>query len=156
MNELKKSILVKVSANLAFHKFLNELHAWWPKAYTWSQDALEDIRIEGRKDGLCTEVGPYGFRCDWGRVTGLVENKKIAMKWQISPNRTPVPDPGKASDLEIRFVASGSTSTVLEFKHINFERHGEGAAAYRKAMDSEQGWDYILGCFKAYCEDQPS
>ena len=67
---------------------MNELNEWWPKEYTWSQDKLKEIRINGQKDGLCTEIGPYGFRCDWGRVTELTENEKIKLKWQIRATGT--------------------------------------------------------------------
>lgn len=99
MKGITKRLKIGIPSDIAFKKFVNELNKWWPKKYTWSQDKLEDIWIDGQKDGFCTEIGPYGFRCDWGRVTDLTENKKIMIKWQISPKREPVPNPEKASDL---------------------------------------------------------
>lgn len=152
MEIIRKELKIKTSSERAFNKFLNELSAWWPKEYTWSQDKLKDICIDGKSDGLCTEIGPYGFRCDWGRVTELVENKKIGLKWQISPKREPVPNPEKASDIQIRFKNKDNASIILEFEHKNFENHGNGWEDYLKMMDSKQGWDYILNSFKEYCE----
>jgi uncharacterized protein YndB with AHSA1/START domain len=151
MARISKQVKIKVSVEEAFKIFVDELNEWWPKEYTWSQDSLERILIDGRKNGLCTEIGPYGFRCDWGRVTEFIENKTIGLKWQISPNRQPVPNPKKASELTVNFVQD-SNSTKLKFEHFNFENHGEGAGDYRSMMDSEQGWEYILDSYKKYCE----
>ena len=151
MKKISKEINVAISADKAFQKFVNELNEWWPKEYTWSQDKLKEIRIDSRVGGLCSEIGPHGFRCDWGRVTDLTENKKIELKWQISPNREPVPDPEKASDIQIVFKENDDSTTV-QFEHRNFENHGDGAEDYRKMMDGKQGWDFILDAYKQYCE----
>lgn len=101
MEKITKVVVVEIDREGAFSKFLNEFNEWWPREYTWSQDNLEEIRIKGKKDGLCTEIGPYGFRCDWGRVTELTENRKIVIKWQISPKREQVPNPEKIRTLTI-------------------------------------------------------
>lgn len=151
MERITKTLKIGIPSNIAFQKFVNELNEWWPKEYTWSQDKLREIKIDGRKDGLCTEIGPNGFRCDWGTVTEFAENKKISLKWQISPKREPIPNPDKASDLKVTFIENGN-STTIDFEHFSFKNHGEGADEYRKMMDSEQGWEYILHNFKIYCE----
>lgn len=152
MKKIAKELKVEISVNQAFKKFLNELNDWWPKEYTWSQDVLNKIKIDGKPGGLCSEIGPHGFRCDWGRVTELVENQKIVLKWQIGPMREPVPNSEKASDLEIVFVKNGISSTTIKFEHRSLERHGDGAEKYLQMMDGSQGWDYILECYKNYCE----
>src|SRR5690606_29403069 len=150
MEEIIKSLQIGIPSDLAFQKFLDEFNNWWPKEYTWSQDKLKEIRIDGKKDGLCTEIGPHGYRCDWGRVTELSKNKKIELKRQIGTKRQPMPEPGKASDIILVFKASGQV-TIVQFKHSNYENHGEGADDYRKMMDGEQGWDYILDAYKNHC-----
>jgi uncharacterized protein YndB with AHSA1/START domain len=151
MKRVTKRLKIVISSDIAFQKFVNELNEWWPKEYTWSQDKLKKIKIDGRKDGLCTEIGPNGFRCDWGTVTEFKENEKISLKWQISPKREPIPNPQKASDVMVSFVENDN-STTINFEHFNFENHGEGSDNYRNMMNSEQGWDYILNKFKVYCE----
>ncbi len=154
MESIHKEIPIDIASDVAFKRFVYELNAWWPREYTWSQDALQEIKIDGRVNGLCTETGPYGFRCDWGRVKEIVEGVRIELKWQISPKREPIPDPEKASDIRIEFKAIGELSTRLEFEHLNFEKHGEGAAEYQKMMDSKQGWNYILECFQKYVQNK--
>lgn len=154
MNEIVQNITVKANKKTAFHKFVNAFNEWWPKAYTWSQDKLEAIRIEPKVNGLCTETGPHGFRCDWGRVLDITENQSIHFKWQISPQREPVPDPDRASDVLVIFSEAEGSATQVELVHRNFQNHGDGADKYRKMMDSEYGWAYILEQYKAYCENE--
>lgn len=151
MEGITKKIKIGIDIDKAFQKFVNELNEWWPKEYTWSQEKLKEIKIDGRMDGLCTEIGPHDFRCDWGRVTELTENEQITLKWQISPNRIPIPNPENASDIRIRFKDNGESETILKFEHFNFENHGDGAKDYQKMMNGKQGWDYILSKYQNYC-----
>ena len=151
MEEIVKELKLKISSEIAYDKFLHEINEWWPKEYTWSRDKLKEIKIDGQENGLCTEIGPHGFRCDWGRITELVENRKIKLKWQISPKREPIPDPEKSSDIKIEFFPEGE-ETNFRFTHFNFENHGESGKDYKEMMGSDQGWDYILNRYKEYCE----
>ena len=151
MNELVKHITVPVSAAQAFDNFVNSLGDWWPPAYTWSQDQLQTITIEGKENGLCTEIGPYGFRCDWGRVLAFEANRRICFTWQISPERVPEPNPEQASVEDVTFTGNDS-ATQVTLTHRDFEKHGEGATAYQQAMASEQGWEYLLTRYQSYCE----
>jgi uncharacterized protein YndB with AHSA1/START domain len=107
---------------------------------------LDTIAIEPRAGGRCFERGPHGFECDWGRVLAYDPPRRLAFLWQISPRREPVSDPARASEVEVVFVAEVDTTRV-ELTHRGFERHGDGAAEYREAMASEQGWPYLLRCY---------
>ena len=138
------TVTVRRPAREVFDLFVRQLGRWWPREFTWSQDVLQEIGIEARVDGLCYEIGPHGFHCDWGRVLTLEPPARLTIAWQISPRREPVPDPARASEVDIRFVASGERKTVVTVDHRNFERHGDGADGYREAMNAEQGWPYIL------------
>lgn len=84
---LKKEIHINVPFNNAFSHFIESFHLWWPREYTWSRELLEKIEIGSKKDDLCSEYGPHGFRCDWGRMIEVVNNKRISFTWQISPKR---------------------------------------------------------------------
>ena len=152
MNALERSTEVPLPADKAFHKFIDDFNAWWPQEYTWSRDKLESILIDGKINGLCTEWGPQGFRCDWGRVIAIEVPKMLAIKWQIGFQRQPVPDPDQASDLEIRWT-SLDTITRLDLIHSHFERHGKDGEAYRNAMASGRGWPYLLQRFKEHCQE---
>lgn len=146
---IRHSVTVPISAERAFDVFTAGIGAWWPHAYTWSGDVLERIGIEPREGGMCFEIGPHGFRCDWGRVLVWKPPQRIVFLWQISPRRVPEPNPEKASEVEVRFTAEGPARARVDLEHRHFEKHGEEAALYREGMDSPQGWAYILARYAA-------
>ncbi|MDQ5817219.1 MAG: SRPBCC family protein [Actinomycetota bacterium] len=141
---IRLTLTVSASVERAYAVFAEELASWYPSEYTWSQDVLETIGIEGREGKRCFERGPYGFWMDWGRVLLWDPPHRLVFSWQISPRREPVPDPEKSSEVELRFHEEGPRSTRVEFEHRGLSRHGEGAESYLKAISSEQGWPYIL------------
>jgi uncharacterized protein YndB with AHSA1/START domain len=140
-------VSVQASPERAFEVFTEGLGSWWPREYTWSQDVLEEIGIEPRADGLCYERGPYGFRCDWGRVLAWEPPRRIVFTWQIGPNREPQPDPGRASEVTVRFGDDGGGGARVELEHRAFDRHGEQGADYAAALGSQQGWPFMLARF---------
>jgi uncharacterized protein YndB with AHSA1/START domain len=142
MQPVEHHLAVAADPERAFAVFTGELDAWWPREYTWSGDALEHIGIEPH--GACFEIGPDGFRCDWGRVTAWEPPRRLVFRWQIGAQREPVPDPAKASEVEVRF---GDGEVTLE--HRGFDRHGPDAEGDRAALASEQGWPYILERYAA-------
>lgn len=150
---IEKSVTVPVDQDIAFQSFVNNIGDWWPTAYTWSQEKLSYFAIDPKIDGLCSEWGPYGFRCDWGRVAHIEEPSYIAFKWQISARREPVPDPEKASLVEVWFKVYDNKQTKVVLHHHQFSNHGEEALSYRDALDSPQGWDFILDLYKKYCKE---
>lgn len=149
--EILKKIKIEKDQSTAFSFFIDEFNSWWPQEYTWSGKKLKSIHIDGKIDGLCTELGPHDFRIDWGRVVTFEPPQFVHIKWQITPDRLPEPDPEKASDIEITFEKDGN-QTAITLIHRNFQNHGEGGAGYRNAMDSEQGWYYILNLYKSSIE----
>ena len=143
---IEHSIGVARDPEQAFALFTTQLGRWWPREYTWSQDVLQAIGIEPRIGGLCYELGPHGFRCDWGRVLVWTPPDHLVLAWHISPRREPVPDPAYASRVEVYFRPA-RVSTVVELTHSEFARHGKGAEEYRSAMASPQGWPRIMQRF---------
>jgi uncharacterized protein YndB with AHSA1/START domain len=139
---VRSSLRVPASAEDAFQVFTGRLSDWWVKEYTWSgPDALADIGIEPRQGGMFYEIGPYGFRSDWGRVTAWQPARRLHFLWQIGPDRAPIPDPAKASEVEVRFSPeNGSTRVVVE--HRGFDRHGNDGEGYRHALTA--GWHELL------------
>jgi uncharacterized protein YndB with AHSA1/START domain len=146
---IQYTLTVPLPPTDAFTLFARQFTEWWPREYTWSQSVLEDIGIEARPGGLCYEHGPHGFRCDWGRVLAWEPPGRLVLAWQISPRREPEPNPEKASTIELHFEAEVDGTTRVMLEHRDFDRHGDGAAEYRAALASEQGWPYILGRYAA-------
>ena len=86
--------------------------SWWPAEYTWAQTTLEGIAIEPKEGGRCHETGPHGFSCDWGRVVACAPPERLVFTWQISPDRTPQPDPERSSEVEVTFEAAENGTRV--------------------------------------------
>lgn len=149
IDAIQYTLTVPLPPAAAFALFAQRLAEWWPREYTWCQSVLEDIGIEARRDGLCYERGPHGFRCDWGRVLAWEPPNRLVLAWQISPRREPEPNPERASTIELRFDAEEQERTRVTMEHRDFDRHGEGAGEYREALASEQGWPYILARYAA-------
>ncbi len=145
------SVYVPVDRATAFEKFRHDLFQWWPHDYTWSGDAVENLFFEGRKGGCLWERGPEGFRCDFARVLRWVPSDWMLLRWHIAPDRKPQPDPAKASEVEIRFVADDRGGTRIELEHRHIARHGRGWEAYCASMGAPDGWPHILACFAEHC-----
>lgn len=147
-SEVRVRVTVQLPPERAFDLFTNGLGDWWMPEYTWSgPDCLGRIGIEPREGGLCYEIGPYGFRMDWGRVLTWDPARRLVLAWQISPQRVPEPDPHRASEIEVLFDPDG-TATAVDLTHRHFDRHGkDDAAAYRGGM--AVGWQQLLGRYVA-------
>lgn len=145
---LQHEVSVACTPARAFAVFTEQFATWWPSAYTWSHEVLETIGIEPREGGLCHERGPFGFRCDWGRVLVWEPPQLLILAWQISPRREPVPDPERASTVEVRFIPDGQ-HTKVRLVHRDFDRHGPGWEEYLAMMGSAQGWPLILERYTA-------
>ena len=145
---VRVTVRVQSPRNRAFELF-TDFESWWPHEWTWSGEALEEIGIEGWVGGMWYEVGPFGFRCDRGRVFAWEPSGRLAFTWQVSPAGLPVPDPEKASEVEVRFIPQGPRETSIEVEHRGFARHGGGWEAYRERMGGAEGWPNILERFTA-------
>lgn len=145
--ELDDAVVQEVTVGLpqaaAFRLFTEGFARWWPQEYSWAGDALTGIGMEGRLNGACFEIGPHGFRCDWGRVTQWEPPRLLRFTWQIGADRTPQPDPQRASEVAVAFVPEGARTRVI-LAHRGFRAHGEAGMAYREEMGSPMGWPLLL------------
>ncbi|MEH1012504.1 SRPBCC family protein [Micromonospora sp. CPCC 206060] len=145
---LRSTLLVPATADQAFAVFSGALAEWWVREYTWSgPDALADLGMEPHAGGMLYEIGPYGFRTDWGRVLTWEPPELLVFTWQIGPDRVPVPNPARASEVEVTFVEEGPELTSVRVEHRHFERHGEAAEGYRQALTA--GWHELLSRYSA-------
>jgi uncharacterized protein YndB with AHSA1/START domain len=153
LSAIVRSVTVPVAMERAFEKFVQGFSKWWPGAYTWSGDVLQEIGIEAKPGGHCFEIGPGGFRCDWGTVQVFEEPERLLFTWQINFDRTPQPDAEQASSIDVSFKPHDEEegSSQVTVRHFDFERCGADAAAYRAALDSPEGWTFILQKYITHC-----
>lgn len=143
VDDLTASIELPVSGRRGFELFVHDFGSWWPAEFSWSgANLLVDVGIEARIDGALYEIGPYGLRWDFGRVTSLDQPHSLGFTWQIGPDRVPVPDPDQASDVAVSFTPNADGGCQVTVVHRGWDRHGEQAATYRENF--AQAWPYAL------------
>ncbi|GGM20255.1 MULTISPECIES: SRPBCC family protein [Micromonospora] len=145
---LRSSLVVPVPPEEAFAGFTGGLAGWWVREYTWSGPvALVELGVEPRAGGMLYEIGPHGFRADWGRVLTWDPPHRLVFTWQIGPDRAPLPDPATASEVEVWFQPDGPGQTRVTVEHRHFDRHGAAAEGYREALTA--GWHELLTRYRA-------
>ena len=146
---LRVSVTVETTAATAFTVFTTRMGDWWVPEFTWSgPDCLDTIGIEPRLGGTAYEVGPHGLHLDWGRVLAWDPPQRLVLAWQIAPDRVPVPDPQRCSEVEVHFHPRDG-GTLVDLEHRHFDRHGPHAADYRRNM--AVGWQELLDRFADAC-----
>ncbi len=142
--------VVPVAVETAFARFTEHIGDWWPAENTFAGiqgviDSLESVVIEPVAGGRWYERTTDGHESAWGDVREYASPGRLVLGWQITPEGQPEPDPTKASDVEVTFVPASSAETRVVVRHTAFDRHGpEGAAIWRQAMDSPEGWPKFL------------
>jgi uncharacterized protein YndB with AHSA1/START domain len=144
---IRRTITVAASQQRAFAVFTAQFGRWWPREFHIGAAEMADFIVEPRVGGRWYEVGVDGAECDTGRVTAFEPPDRLTLAWHLDANWRFDPDPARASEVEIRFVALGPAQTRVELEHRHFARHGAGAAAVRGGVDSPTGWPYILELF---------
>src|SRR5262245_23522878 len=144
---VRRAITVPVSRQRAFAVFTAQLGRWWPKDYHIGEAEMADFIVEPKVGGRWYEVGVDGTECQTGRVVAFEPPDRLILAWHLDGSWRYDPDPGHASEVEVRFIAEGPARTRVELEHRGFERHGSDAKAVRGVVDSPEGWSYCLGAF---------
>jgi uncharacterized protein YndB with AHSA1/START domain len=145
-DSLIRRVRVAPGPQRAWSLFTDRFAAWWPRAYTFSQERLAEIGIEPVAGGRCFERDAAGQDLRWGTVLAAEPPARLLFRWQITADRRIEPDPARASEVEVTFAPDGD-GTQVSLSHRGFSRHGGDWRAYRAGMGSEQGWTYCLACF---------
>jgi hypothetical protein len=69
----------------------------------------------------------------------------VVLAWQIDATWTF--DPHFVTEVEIRFVVEGPTTTRVELEHRDLERFGDAAEVVRGQLDAPDGWAGLLHRF---------
>ncbi len=141
---VRKQIVVKAPPTRAFEIFTAGMERWWLKTHSINptKSPIKDIVVEPREGGRWFERGEDGSECQWGKVLAWQPPTRLLLAWQITGKWQY--DPNLVTELEIRFVAQG-TGTSVELEHRHLERLGDAAEPMRQTF--EQGWASLLENF---------
>jgi uncharacterized protein YndB with AHSA1/START domain len=143
---LRGTITVGVPVERAFGVFTGSIGTWWPPDYHIGQADMAEAILEPREGGRWYERGVDGSECDWGKVLAWDPPHRLVVTWQINGQWQYDPDPGHASEIEVRFTADGPGQTTVELEHRLLERLAGGHAIH-DAIRGGGGWTAMLELF---------
>ena len=140
MTAYRFSFVVPLAPEAAFALFTEGFDGWWPKERVHiSERPCAEVALEPVVGGRWYERADDGSECDWGFVREVDRPGRILLAWQLDPEWRFDPDPAKATEVEVTFIAEdGATRVTLE--HRGFEVHGTPGAGMREAVSSDGGW----------------
>jgi uncharacterized protein YndB with AHSA1/START domain len=148
MLAVTKTITVRAGREHAFTVFTERFASWWPKSHHIGDAELADAVIEPREGGRWYERGVDGSECDWGRVLAWEPPGRVVLSWHLQGDWSYHPDPARASEIEVSFVAEAPGVTRVELEHRHIERH-DGAEDVLTGISSPNGWSGILTAYAA-------
>ena len=154
---VRKSVRVQAPVERAFSVFVEQMETWWPATHHIGKTPFEAIFVEPRVGGRWYERNAGGEQCDWGKVLAWDPPHRVTFSWHVGPGHDQPdwvcdPDPAKASEVEIRFIAEGPGTTLVELEHSKLERHGEGWQQLRTVFESPGAWAGILALYARAAE----
>jgi uncharacterized protein YndB with AHSA1/START domain len=141
--QVHKTVTVRASQERAFTVFTEQFGTWWPPEHHLGDADLAEAIIEPKVGGRFYERGVDGSECDWGRVLAYDPPGRVVLSWQLQGDWKVDPDPAKASEIEVRFIAEGPNRTRVELEHRHIERH-DLAERVVEGIDAPDGWSGIL------------
>jgi uncharacterized protein YndB with AHSA1/START domain len=147
---VRTSILVEAPQERAFEVFTADMASWWPADKHVLEGELAGMVFEPRVGGRIYDRAVDGSECSWARVLAYEPPSRVVFSWDIDLRWQIETDPGRASEVEVRFIAETDARTRVELEHRALERHGDGWESMRDAVGSPNGWGDGLRAFAAY------
>ena len=143
---VRKTIDVAAPPARAFAVFTDQMATWWPlESHHVGRVAARDVVIEPRAGGRWLERGVDGSECVWGHVRVWEPPTRVVLSWELGADFRP--DARIQTEVEVRFIAVGSTSTRVELEHRRLEAYGELAGKMRATFDSDGGWTSLVAAY---------
>ncbi len=132
---IRKSVTVPLSQKDAFKLFTEGMGTWWPTRTHSVAGEVARAGMDAQVGGEIYEESADG-RVTWGTITAWDEPAGFTSTWH--------PGYGMelATQLTLRFVAEGPTTTRVELEHRGWEIHGQSAADQFASYAT--GWDAVL------------
>jgi DNA-binding transcriptional ArsR family regulator/uncharacterized protein YndB with AHSA1/START domain len=144
-----KTLTVQTGIARAFEVFADH-GQWWPvQTHHMAEPPGTTVILEPFVGGRWYERSEDGSECDWGRVLAWEPPHRMLLTWQMGSGWVYEPDPGLASEIEVRFTAEGPSRTRVEFTHWHLERYAGQAERMRSVLDGPNGASGVLVAYGA-------
>jgi len=141
---VRTQIVVEAPIERAFRVFVDQFDRIKPREHNLLAVDIAETVFEPRAGGHIYDRGVDGSECRWARVLAYEPPERLVFSWDISPRWQVETDHGKASEVEVRFVAETPERTRVELEHRNLDRHGEQWESVRAGIASTDGWPLYL------------
>jgi hypothetical protein len=153
LEPVQRNLRVKATPERAFRVFAEEMDSWWPRSHHIGNSPMKAIVVEPRPGGAIYTVQEDGANCPWASVIAWEPPHKFVFAWHVTPDWGYEPDVNRCSEVEVLFTRADDGTTLVEFEHRHFERHGDGWESMRAAVGSEGGWNGLMALFVAKAEE---
>lgn len=125
-----------------WNSLLNELPSWWPGDFLGFPEGAP-IKFEPHVGGRLYEQTEDGKSLLWATVVAIVPQKSMDFIGYMTPSF----GGPTLTMLHLEVEADGDAKTKFKMADALLGRIGEETEA-----SLNQGWGYLFGAFKAYCE----
>jgi uncharacterized protein YndB with AHSA1/START domain len=141
---IRTDVVVDAAPDRAFKLFTEQFDKIKPREHNMLGVDIAESVFEPRVGGRVYDRGIDGSECQWARVLAYEPPERIVFSWDISPSWQLESDLGRASEVEIRFVAESEERTRVMVEHRYLDRHGDGWEGLRAGVEGEGGWPLYL------------
>ena len=141
---VRSEIVVDAPIERAFAVFTEQFDRIKPREHNMLGVDIAETVFEPRVGGSIYDRGVDGSECRWARVLAYEPPERVVFSWDIGPTWQIETDPGRTSEVEVRFVAESPERTRVELEHRHIDRHGDGWEGVREGVQADQGWPLYL------------
>ena len=141
---VRSQIVVNAPIERAFAVFTEQFDRIKPREHNMLGVDIAETVFEPRVGGSICDRGVDGSECRWARVLAYEPPERVVFSWDIGPTWQIETDPGRASEVEVRFVSESPERTRVELEHRHIDRHGDGWEGVREGVRADQGWPLYL------------
>ena len=141
---VRSEIVVDAPIERAFAVFTEQFDRIKPREHNMLGVDIAETVFEPRVGGSIYDRGVDGSECRWARVLAYEPPERVVFSWDIGPTWQIETDPGRTSEVEVRFVVESPERTRVELEHRHIDRHGDGWEGVREGVQADQGWPLYL------------
>ncbi len=142
VNEIVVELEIAQAKSVVWDKMLNHIEKWWPRDFLCLGETAV-LHFEPFAGGRLYETTPEGASILWGQVVMVVPGESLDMIGAV------VPAFGGPNFSMSRMSLTEGESGTTKFRLSNSIL---GRFSSEGKEDVTQGWAYLYGCFKTYCE----
>ncbi len=135
---IRKTVTVPLPQKAAFKLFTEGIGTWWP---TPTHSVAGEAAVAGMDQRIGGEIFEQteNGKVTWGTITAWEDPDGFASTWH------PGYGAELATQLTVRFIAEGPSTTRVELEHRGWEIHGE--TADERFQGYTEGWDPVLATY---------